>query len=126
MASQGCFAQESVTHASVSGRVMDATGGFVQGASVTLRQSETNVVSSGETDREGRFRFPYLRVGPYEMKVHREGFADFTRNLTLTVGAAFELPVSLAVAAAEQSVTVSAEGTVLEAARTQIAGTVSQ
>src|SRR3954466_5634880 len=46
--------------------------------------------------------------------------------LTLTVGSAFELPVALAVASLDASVTVTAQATVLEAARSQIAGTVSQ
>jgi hypothetical protein len=46
--------------------------------------------------------------------------------LTLTAGAAFELPVSLAVGAVSTTVTVTGEATVLEAARSQIAGTVLQ
>jgi hypothetical protein len=121
-----CFAQESVTFASVSGRVTDPTGSVVQGASVSARQTHTNVTSTAETDREGRFRFPYLRIGPYEFKVRQQNFAEATHLLTLTVGAAFELPISLTVAAVEETVTVSGESAVLEAARTQIAGTVSQ
>lgn len=121
-----CFAQESVTYATVSGRVADPTGAVVQGASVTLRQTETNQISTGQTDPEGRFRFSYLRVAPYEFNVQQRGFAEFTRTLNLTTGAAFELPISLAVAAAKDHVTVSGEAAVLEAARTQIAGTVLQ
>src|SRR5439155_21384869 len=81
--------------------------------------------STANTGRGGRFRFPYLKVGPYEITVHREGFADAVRSVTLTVGSAFELPVSLTVASAETNVTVMGEAAVLEAARTQIAGTVS-
>ena len=91
------FAQEGVNSASVSGRVTDATGAVIEGAQVTARQIDTNLVNVTETDREGRFRFPYLRVGRHEIKIHRQGFADATRSLTLTIGAAFELPVSLTV-----------------------------
>ena len=65
-------------------------------------------------------------MGPYEIAVCQDGFRDATRLLTLTVGAAFELPVTLAVGAVDASVTVTGEATVLEAARSQIAGTVSQ
>ena len=119
-------AQESINYASISGRVTDASGAVVEGAQVTARQTDTNLTSSTDTDREGRFRFPYLSVGQYEIKVHHQGFADLARNLTLTVGSAFELPVSLAVASTETNVTVSGEAAVLEAARSQIAGTVSQ
>ena len=119
-------AQESINYASISGRVTDASGAVVEGAQVTARQTDTNLTSSTDTDREGRFRLPYLRIGQYEIKVHHQGFADLARNLTLTVGSAFELPVSLAVASTETNVTVSGEAAVLEAARSQIAGTVSQ
>jgi hypothetical protein len=120
------LAQESVNYASVSGRVTDPSGAVVSGAHVTARQIETNQTSDSTTDPEGRFRFPYLRVGQYEIKVHQEGFAEWTRTMTATVGAAFEVPVSLSVASTESNVVVTDEAAVLEAARSQIAGTVPQ
>jgi hypothetical protein len=120
------LAQETVNYASVSGRVTDPSGAVVAGAQVDARQSETNLTAVAQTDGEGRFRFAYLRVGPYEITVRQAGFATVTRRLTLTLGAAFELPVSLTVGALDASVDVSAQATVLEAARSQIAGTVSQ
>ena len=120
------IAQETINFASVSGRVSDTSGGVVPGASVTARQTETNVTATGVTDGDGRFRFPYLKVGPYEITITLTGFATATRRLTLTVGAAFELPVVLNVAGVDAGVTVTADAVVLEAARSQIAGTVSQ
>jgi hypothetical protein len=119
-------AQETVNSASVSGRVVDEQGAVVPGARVSARQIDTNVTRETVTDQEGRFRLPYLRVGRYEIAVHLQGFADATRALTLTVGSAFELPVTLKIGTLDTNVTVSAEATVLEAARSQIAGTVSQ
>ena len=59
------FAQQSVDYASISGRVTDSSGATVPGALVEARHTHTNVVGSVVTDQEGRFRFPYLRVGPY-------------------------------------------------------------
>ena len=90
---------------------------MVEGAQVTARQTETNLTTTEKTDREGRFRFPYLNVGQYEIKVHHQGFGDQTRSLTLTVGSAFELPFSLAVASTGANVTVTGDAVVLEAAR---------
>jgi len=119
-------AQETVSQASISGRVTDPQGAIVPGAVVTARQTETNLIAETTTDQAGRFRFPYLKVGPYQVTVHLQGFADATRALTLTVGSAFDLPVELAVAGVTTDVTVTGQGTVLEAARSQIAGTVSQ
>jgi len=123
---RSAVAQETINYASVSGRVTDPSGAVVAGAQVTARQTDTNLIGAAATDRDGRFRFPYLRVGPYEITVRQAGFADVNRRLTLTVGAAFELPVTLAVATVETGVTVTAPVIVLEAARSQIAGTISQ
>ena len=119
-------AQENLSSASVSGRVTDPQGAAVPGALVTARQIETNVTRDTVTDQEGRFRLPYLKVGRYDIGVRLQGFADATRTLTLTVGSAFELPVVLTIAGLESNITVSADATILEAARSQIAGTVSQ
>jgi hypothetical protein len=119
-------AQETINSASVSGRVTDPQGAVVPGAVVAARQLETNVAAETTSDREGRFRFPYLKVGPYEVSVHLDGFKDAARRLTLTVGAAFDVPLTLAVAGLDTSVTVTAEAAILEGARSQIAGTVSE
>jgi hypothetical protein len=119
-------AQETINNGSISGRVTDATGAVVEDALVTARQTETNLTGTIRTDHEGRFRFPYLRLGPYEITVHQQGFADATRSIILTVGSAFEIPFSLTIASAQSSVTVNADAAVLENARTQIAGTVPQ
>ena len=120
------MAQQTINYASVSGRVTDQTGSVVSGAQVTARETETNVITAQLTDQDGRFRFPYLKVGQYEIKVQRPGFAVASRSVTLTVGSAFELPVSLAVATSETTVLVTGESALLETARTQVAGTVAQ
>ncbi len=119
-------AQQSVAVATVGGRVTDPSGAVVPGAQVIVRHLETNQTADTLTDGEGRFRFPYLKVGPYEIIVRREGFADVTRTLTLTAGAAFELPITLRVGEVSTSVTVTGQPAILEAARSQIASTVSQ
>ncbi len=120
------MAQESISNASIAGRVTDATGGAIPTAAVTARNTDTNITSPASTDGEGRFRFPYLKAGPYEIRVHKDGFADFARKLTVTIGSAFDIPISLSVATEKTSVEVTLDSPVLEAARSQIAGTVTQ
>jgi hypothetical protein len=119
-------AQESINYASIGGRVTDATGAVVPGARVTARHAATNVATERTTDSDGRFRFPYLKVGDYEVTASLQGFADATRRLTLTVGSAFDIPFSIRVAGVDTSVTVVADTSMLESARSQIAGTVSE
>ncbi|MEN3337897.1 MAG: hypothetical protein V7647_1573 [Acidobacteriota bacterium] len=119
-------AQENVNLASLSGRVTDPQGGVIAGAQVTARHTETNLTAEAVTGSDGRFRFAYLRVGRYQVTVHAAGFADATRMVTLTVGGAFDLPVALSIGDVATAVTVTGDTIVLEAGRSQIAGTVSQ
>jgi outer membrane receptor protein involved in Fe transport len=119
-------AQETINSASVSGRVTDPQNAVIPGAVVVAKQTATNVQAEAVTDRDGRFRFPYLKVGPYEITVHVQGFATATRVLTLTVGSAFDLPILLSIESVNSVVNVTAGAAVLEAARSQIAGTVAQ
>ena len=119
-------AQETVNYASVSGQVTDSQGGVMPGASVIARQTDTNTVFESMTDAIGRFRFPYLKVGPYEIRVHVDGFVDVVRKVSLTVGSAFDLPFSLAVGGFDASLTVVGQAPLLEVVRSQIAGTMTQ
>jgi len=119
-------AQQSVDYASLGGRVTDPQGAVVAGAHVTARHTDTNVVAEAVTDPAGRFRFPHLKVGAYELKARVAGFAELTRALTLTVGGAFDIPLTLTLAGIDASVTVGADTMTLETARSQIAGTVPQ
>ena len=122
----GAVGQETINSASVGGRVTDPQNAVIPGALVVARQTATNVQVEAVTDREGRFRFPYLKVGPYEITVHVQGFATATRVLTLTVGSAFDLTFPLSLESVNSVINVTSDATVLEAARSQIAGTVAQ
>src|ERR1700761_2075741 len=64
------FAQETMTCATVSGVVSDATGAVIPNATVTAKQIDTNLLSTTSTDAQGRYRFPYPHVGTYEIAVH--------------------------------------------------------
>ena len=119
-------AQQTVDVASISGRVVDSSGGIIPGALVTATHLETNVVATATTDQQGRFRFPYLRVGSYQVVASLAGFSDAARRLTLGIGAAYEIPFTLSPAGLDTTINVSAETPVLEGARSQIAATVSE
>lgn len=121
-----CTAQQSVENASVSGRVLDPQGAAVPGAFVIARQTDTGVTVEAVTDASGRFRFPYLRIGPYELRARLEGFKEHARTLTLSAGSAFDLSITLEVGGFDAAVTVVADALALETARSQIVGTVPQ
>jgi protocatechuate 3,4-dioxygenase beta subunit len=66
------LAQQSVTSATVSGRVSDANDAAVSGASVAATSLETNQRQTATTDGEGRYRFPYLPVGTFSSRSRRK------------------------------------------------------
>ena len=119
-------AQETISYGTISGRVTDPQGAVVPGARARATQVETGQTRDGISDVEGRFRFPYLRVGSvrHYRAACRICRSDAERQRDGRVG--IRDPDSAAVASVDASVTVTGETTVLEAARSQIAGTVSQ
>ena len=120
------YAQETINQATISGRVLDSQGAAVPGATVSVRQTDTNVTVQAITEADGRFRFPYLKIGPYELRAKLQGFKENARTLVLSAGSAFDIPITLEVAGIDTAVTVVADSQVLETARSQIAGTVPQ
>ncbi len=78
-------AQQSVTSGTLSGRIEDASGAVVSGVTVTATHLETNHQLTTTSDVEGRYRFPYLRTGNYDLKIQAEGFESMTKQLTVLV-----------------------------------------
>ena len=126
MFAHAAAAQESLNQATVGGRVTDPQGAGVPGATVTARQTETNLTAETITGNDGRFRFPYLKIGPYDITVRLQGFAPATRPVALTLGSAFDLSIALSIESLATTVSVTADATVIETARSQIAGTITQ
>ena len=119
-------AQETINQATLSGRVLDSQGAAVPGAIVSVRQTETNLAAQARTESDGRFRFPYLKIGPYELKASLQGFKENARTLVLSAGSAFDTVITLDVIGIDTAVTVVADSQVLETARSQIAGTITR
>jgi transcriptional regulator of nitric oxide reductase len=51
------YAQESINQATITGSVLDPQGAAVPGATVSVRQTDTNVTVEAVTEADGRFRF---------------------------------------------------------------------
>ena len=119
-------AQETVTSASVTGRVLDPTGAALPRAEILAVSTATNQNYTISSDPQGRFRIPFLPVGEYTVTARASGFNKATRRVQLTVGAAFDLTFQLSVGAQQTTVSVSAEAPVLEENRSQISETVLQ
>jgi hypothetical protein len=101
------FPQGETTSA-ITGRVSDATGAAVAGASVTILSRDTGAKRSSQTDDTGRFDFPQLKPGAYSVKVTAPGFdAQENTNVEAGLGLKQEVDFVLKVSAAKQTVEVS-------------------
>ena len=118
------IAQQNVTSGSLSGRIEDSNGAVVGGANITATNVETSQRLTTSTDHDGRYRFPYLRIGSYDVKVEATGFTAVNKQLTITVGQALELPVTLDVAGVSAQVHVGSEVPLIETVRTQMTETI--
>jgi hypothetical protein len=119
-------AQETLTAASVTGRVLDPSGAALPHASISALQSATHESYTTQADAQGRFRLPYLPVGMYRISAQANGFQEAVTQVQLSIGAAFDLTLRLALLQATSSVQVSAQPPVVETNRSQISETVDQ
>lgn len=118
------LAQQTVTSATLSGHIEDATGAVVSGASLTAANLETNQKQTATTDNDGRYRFPYLQVGSYKLTVEAKGFSPLTKELTVTIGQALDLPLELDVAGISAQVNITSDVPMIETVRTQVTETI--
>jgi hypothetical protein len=99
----------------ISGVVLDPAGAAVAGASVEVRNTETNVPYPTVTTDTGAYTVPQLPPGPYSVTVAASGFKTLMRTgLTVSAGQVLPLNLNLEVGSATESVTVSAEATLLK------------
>ena len=70
----------------VHGMVRDAQSRPVSGAHVTLQSMASGAVRTVRTDRHGRFAFPNVPLGTYQLSVAAEGFISSMQPLTIESG----------------------------------------
>ncbi len=107
--------------------VRDPNGAVVRNAQVSVRNDDRNFERSTSVNDEGQYSFLLLPPGRYTVQVQAPGFAKLvSRNVTVTVGQAAELPVALKLASVAETVDVSAAPQLIETERTSSTTTVDQ
>jgi hypothetical protein len=88
--------QTSRVAGAVQGDVVDETGSAVIGATVTLRNQETNQTRTLLTNAEGFFHVGELPVGQYELRVESSGFSPYVNAaIVVSIGRVVHAAVRL-------------------------------
>ena len=102
------LAQE--TRGMIFGHVTDASSAAIAGAKVSLKNTETNVVTDLVTNDSGYYEAPLLVPGNYSVAVEASGFGKALREAVgLNAGSHVESDFKLNVGGVSESVTVTAD-----------------
>jgi hypothetical protein len=122
------LAVAQVTKGSLSGTVVDPTGGVIPGADVKITDTSTGAVQKGASDSSGHFRFNLINPGTYDVEVSKQGFAVLRqRQMTVNSGVDTALgSLVLMVGTTSETVEVSGSTQLVETSQTQVASSFSQ
>src|SRR6266536_685894 len=118
---------QSASSGSVSGLVTDSQGGSVAGADVTLLDTATRSAQTTETNEAGRYHFPVVAPGLYDVTVRKSGFkvAKLAQQ-KVSIGNVLTVNVTLEVGSLSETVVVTASplGSELQTANATVGNTI--
>ncbi len=127
LALPGLSAWAQFESASVLGYVRDTSGAAVANGTVTLTNMATGISQSKTTDTEGKFEFPSVQIGNYQIVAEAQGF-DKARTETFAVqtNARQRVDLTLKTGSVSEEVTVTAAAALLDtetSSRSTVIGT---
>ena len=110
----GAWAQQ-VAVSQLDGYVTDQSGQAVVGAQIKVTEIDRGQVHLAETDVTGRYQFPDLSAGNYQLEVSYKGFKTYVqKGIRLDAGNNRTQPVTLQVGSTSESVEVTANAAQVE------------
>jgi hypothetical protein len=110
----GLLAFGQVGNGTITGTVTDASGAVVSGATVQAKNTATGVAFSAATSNAGAYTITDLPVGTYSVAVAVKGFKAYTHtNLALEATQILREDIKLQIGDTAESVTVTAEASLL-------------
>src|SRR5262249_9946998 len=101
--------------ATVLGTVKDSNGAVIPGATVTLKNIDTGISVSAQTDAEGDFQSTNVRIGNYRVSSEKQGFSTaVAERVNVTVNARQRVDLAMQPGAVSESVVVTAGVALLE------------
>ena len=99
----------------VTGSVTDHKGTALPGVMLVLNNPITGYQKASTTDEQGKFAFNNVPFDPYVLHVEATGFQSVVRDVNVRTNIPIHMEISLIVAGPNDSVTVEATGSLLEA-----------
>jgi outer membrane receptor protein involved in Fe transport len=94
----------------ILGTTTDTTGAAVAGAKVTIRNADTGVERTTQTNDAGQYTVPELQIGTYSVTVEKEGFQKWiVSGIAVDVAAQKLVDATLQLGAVSQNIVVTAE-----------------
>ena len=110
----------------ITGTVKDPSGATVPNAAVAIRNADTGVERSMQTNEVGIYVAPFLQPGHYEITVVKAGFAKIVRkDLTVQVGQTRTVNFELAVQMTSETLLVTGLAGVVDTEKTEVSEVVS-
>ena len=103
-------ASAQVETGQITGTVTDQTGAVVAGATVTVKNSETNAARATVSSATGLYQVTGLAPGHYDVTVESSSFKSYEAKVEVTVGGTVSLDAHLSVSSSVTEVQVVAEG----------------
>lgn len=102
------LARGQSANSSLLGRVTDATGAVIQGASITATSLATNQIRQTASNQSGEYTIPFLAPGRYRLEAVMAGFRTYLRpDLLVEVDQSLRIDISFEVGQTSESITVS-------------------
>jgi Carboxypeptidase regulatory-like domain len=118
------FAQ-TITTGDVSGVVKDTTDAVVAGATVTLRNVETNDTRTAATNESGAFRFTFLKPGNYVASAQSSGLKSDGSKIAVRVGQITEVDLIAKLQATQEVIEVNSQASALNTENANLSATFS-
>jgi outer membrane receptor protein involved in Fe transport len=119
-------AEAQETRGSIEGVVKDSTGAGLPGATVEARSPSLVGVAAAVSDETGRYRFPSLSPGIYQVTASMSGFQSFkVENVRLELGQILRVELSLSLAGVSENVQVVAESPIIDVKQNAAVGSVT-
>jgi hypothetical protein len=113
------WAQTQATTGQIAGRILDASGATLAGASVKAKSMDTGFEQSATANEDGNFKLVQLPPGKYVVTAEASGFAEVMTEVDVFVGRAVNVDLTLGAAGANEVVNVIPSAVAIQTTRSE-------